>query len=394
MARQPYFLTKKQFNCIIQKYGGGRVWSLCANMSEYGMIVFMDSVERMLSINLKFEGSEGNFQYIEIRLANNVGQISRIDRYEYTSASRTQFEFMYTEEYGTVYNEFRPISKPSAATKRNMLSNTKKLEQRLTDVMKLLEQSEKRIHTMTEQAEQSFLNSPTYHQMQQELDFYKSLNKLNEIHLANAKKQAIVATEHIQQIYKDNIRMCEHGAELNYWIGITECWHDAKDYENLRSEIRTLKGNIEQKELAVADRDAEIHRLQLLTGEMKCQIANTPDSCYIEHKELELLRAENNELKKCIAGLEEQLFSLSSAANLKDHKSSFVERDIEHHKTGNLPKKMGRPPVVDSQKIDSIIKLSSDGYSIRHIAEQLDMSVGNVHRYIKLYGAGALSKEK
>ena len=108
--------------------------------------------------------------------------------------------------------------------------------------------------------------------MKQELERFKSLNKLNDVHLASVKKQSISMDEHTRQIYEDNKRMCEHEADTNYWEGITENWHDAKEYEKLRDEIHELKVNLEQKEQSIADRDAEINRLQWI-------IAKDNDKC-------------------------------------------------------------------------------------------------------------------
>ena len=387
MATRKYFLTKKQISSVFQKYGSGHRWSLRADMSEYGRIIFMDSLDYMLSVNLLGEGSENQFLYIEIHIANSSGIIIRKDRYEYCDISKSRFEFVYTEENGCFYDEFRSISKPSTAIKRNKLANARKLEQQLADTQKLLEFSENRIQLLFEQAEHGFLNSPTYQQMQQEIDFYKSLNKLNDIHLANANKQFQSTAEHLRQVYEDNSRLCKHKWDADYWIGVTERRHDEKDYEKLRDEIYTLKGSIDQKEQAVADRDAEIHRLQLLISEMQCKLRSSPASSDCkDHEELESLRMENDRLREHIASLEEQLTLVP--ITVRDNTAPIIEQIIERQKEQNTPKKLGRPFVVDKQKKDLVITLRTKGYSIRRIADQLGMSVGNVHRYIKMHENG------
>ena len=52
--------------------------------------------------------------------------------------------------------------------------------------------------------ENTFLHSPTYLQMQKEIDFLKNLEKLNQRHLASTKATLHKWDEGYQQVYEDN----------------------------------------------------------------------------------------------------------------------------------------------------------------------------------------------
>ena len=357
-----HFLTKQQINFIIQKYGGGHRWSLRTDITTYSSIAFSDSLERMLTINLMLEMNEIKFPYIEIRITNSAGVIIRKDRYDYVDTERKIIQFSHCEESGCFFRDFRKIKETFSSTKSS--NKLQRLEQQLANALKQIERYEILICTFQKNSQYDFLNSPMYHQMQEEIDFYKALNKFNDMHLANVKTQAIAADEHLQQIYQDNIRICKHEGNMDYWIGITECWHNASDYENLREEIRVLKGIIEQKELALMDRDSEIRRLQLLLGEMKCRMDTAPVASPYRN--------------------DDELPMFATVANSTSSELDIIEHNIEQTSAKITSKKPGRPPAVDSKKIDLIMQLRNQKYSIRTIAEQLNMSVGNVHRYIKM----------
>lgn len=473
MANRKHFITKKLINYIIQKYGGGHRWSLRDDISERDIVTYTSNDGRMLTINLMWEGKENQFPYIEVHITDKDGIIIRKDRYDYSNTDKTRIEFVYTEENGHFYDEFRKVGVTMARPRQSKEAKIKELEKRLADTMKWLEDTQKRNAVMAEQAEQGFLNSPTYYQMQQELEFFKSLSKLNDIHLASAKKQTMRADEHLRQVYEDNKRMCEHEGDTEYWIGITECWREAKEYEKLREEIRELKGKVEQQEQSIADRDAEIHRLQMVIGEFKCENPTTTLPSEQSSEELETLHKENQELteenkelsrqvseywqqirklegevsrqktlrlnvksekrqveielenermkkydqyvpedaasyqamvhdlrfykhlceqqteyrqtlERRIKELEEQVSDLATTTLPTNEAVAIIEQNIEQAKEIKVPKKSGRPPKVDSQKMALIVELKANGHSIRSISEQLNMSVGSVHRYIKM----------
>ena len=89
-------------------------------------------------------------------------------------------------------------------------------------------------------------------------------------------------------------------------------------------------------------------------------------------------------LERRIKELEEQVSDLATTTLPTNEAVAIIEQNIEQAKEIKVPKKSGRPPKVDSQKMALIVELKANGHSIRSISEQLNMSVGSVHRYIKM----------
>lgn len=184
-------------------------------------------------------------------------------------------------------------------------SKTQKLQSELDNYKKWLQESEARNKKMREQAENSFLNSATYCQMMEKIGFIEALNNLNQSHIKHLESQKRKVDESIQQIYTDNKAMMEHykedGEENPYFIGLTENWHEAKEYTKLKSEIADLKGKVEGLETLLKDRDTEINRLQGVVGELRHKITTAPsDNTDDLQKKIEILCKENQELRELI----------------------------------------------------------------------------------------------
>lgn len=345
-------------------------------------------------------------------------------------------------------------------------SKTQKLQSELDNYKKWLQESEARNKKMREQAENSFLNSATYCQMMEKIGFIEALNNLNQSHIKHLESQKKKVDESIQQVFADNKAMMEHykedGEENSYFIGLTENWHEAKEYTKLKSEIADLKGKVEGLETLLKDRDTEINRLQGVVGELRHKIATTTapsDHTEDLQKKIEILCKENQELRDAknkaesevsrqrtlrmnvksdlrqvereletermkkyeqyvpedaasyqamvhdlefyknlceqqtdyrqtlerrIRELEEQVSNLATTTLPTDEAVAIIEQNIEQAKEIKAPKKSGRPPKIDSQKMALVIELKANGHSMRSIAEQLNISVGSVHRYIKM----------
>lgn len=88
-------------------------------------------------------------------------------------------------------------------------------------------------------------------------------------------------------------------------------------------------------------------------------------------------------LEKRIQELENQVMELTSDMPVKKA-ASIIEQNIEQDKLIKPAKTVGRPPKVDNHKVALILELKAAGHSIRAIARQLRISVGTVHRFIKL----------
>lgn len=278
MAKKKHFITQKMINTIIQKYGGGHKWSLREDISEHSIVTYTDIKGRMLTINLMWEGKQGQFTYIEVHITTTDGIIYRRDRYDFKDTEYKVIEFVYTEENGHYYETFRKVGETMArATKE---SKIKELEKRLEEMTGYYEQVTKRNAEMAERGEESFLNSPTYYQMQEQLDFYKRIADLNQMHIDSQKKWGYRQADKVQQVYEDNKRLMEQAGE-EYHIGCMV--REETEYERLREEIRELKGALDGKNLNLVARDKMI-------ADMMIQIAD--------------LRAENKALKKSDVDIE------------------------------------------------------------------------------------------
>lgn len=162
-----------------------------------------------------------------------------------------------------------------------------RLQEMLDGFRKYIEQVDKRNAELLQAEEGTFLHSPTYLQMKEELDFVKNLNKLNEIHIASIKGQLHKADDNYRQVFIDNKALTSEKADREYFVGITENQRTAREYQKLKQEVFDLQGKVEQQELSIADRDNEIHRLQMLLAEKT-----------IEKQRLEQSVVENHTLKE------------------------------------------------------------------------------------------------
>ena len=141
------------------------------------------------------------------------------------------------------------------------------LEERIAVYESAVERLEKRNAELVAAEEGTFLHSPTYIQMKEYAAFMENINKLNEYHSASLRTQIKRADDSIQQILEDNKKITSESADIDYFVGITENWHDAFEFEKLKKEIMELQGKIEQKDQSIKVRDEEISRLQLALGE-------------------------------------------------------------------------------------------------------------------------------
>ena len=154
MARSTYFFTKKKLNEILKLYGGGYRWTLHEELSEKRQISYMDKKGCMLTINEAYEGRNGQFTYVEVRISDANGKIIRKDRFDFTHTNTDDIEFVYSEENGHFYSDFRKVGMTMArATKE---SKIKELEERVKSLQESLEILSKRNNEMAQRAEDSF----------------------------------------------------------------------------------------------------------------------------------------------------------------------------------------------------------------------------------------------
>lgn len=204
-------------------------------------------------------------------------------------------------------------------------SRTQKLQEELNNYKQWLKESEERVDKFREQAENSFVNSPTFRQMEEKISFLESCNKLSEGHLKSAKGSANRLDHAVQQVYGDNKKlMAEHTEDTDYFIGITENWHEAWEYEKLRNEILTLQGRLDATTTLLSDRDTEIERLQGVVGELRNE--REPEDALYE--EINSLKEENSSLRYQVEELKCQL-SQNSSATLPSDDSRMKELEYE-----------------------------------------------------------------
>lgn len=141
------------------------------------------------------------------------------------------------------------------------------LEKELVMYQGLLEKTQKRNRELVNAEEGTFLHSPTYIQMKEQINFLEKLGALDKNHMDSVIKQSKKTDAAIRQIYEDNKRLTEGHTDIEYFIGITENWHSASEFKKLEEKILELEATIEQKTLAIENRDAEVYRLQMRLAE-------------------------------------------------------------------------------------------------------------------------------
>ena len=183
---------------------------------------------------------------------------------------------------------------------------------------------------LIQQAEENYLNSYTYRQMHEKIDFLENMIRGLELQLQMVKRQTLQYTTDLQQLYKDNEEMLAHQGDNEYFIGITNTWRDAYDFEQLKKENNRLKSIVESN--------------KVVQQELQKQIDNVINT---------------------------KLFK--------------IEEKIQEEKRSRIAaqKKRGPKPKISDEQKQLILELGQKGYSIREIAGEMDCSVGSVHRIIK-----------
>jgi hypothetical protein len=359
MAKKQHFIPQKLINTIIQRYGGGHRWEKDKAQSRNDLIWFSEKGGCSLTINQMWEGKNGQFPYIEVHISDFDGNIYRKDRYDYTDTSQTNVEFAYVDENGVIYDYFIDVGDSISRNKK--VKNIKDLEKKLQSAQDRLEWMSARNSEMVNNAEKEFLHSPTYNKMLQEIEYLKALKCLCENHIYDIKKTMKSSNDTVRQIYNDNKAFYEHRTDDEYFIGITENWHAANEYIKLQNELRRLESVIEGQEQIIADRDNEISRLQ--------EVISGDDA-------KSMLSASQNRVSQ----LESEL-SLLRQQTANSDSNAIIEQNIEQLKTKRKP---GRPAKIGDDKTSTVLELKKNGNSIRSIAKNVGISVGAVHRIIKM----------
>lgn len=136
------------------------------------------------------------------------------------------------------------------------------LKESLAIYQESVEQLTKQNADLIRTKEEAFKSSPSYSQMQNRISYLESLNKLTEQKLASAESKIRRMDDAARQVYADNQKLISENTEAEYFIGITENYHEAEEWQELRHENMRLQGKIHQLQESISLRDAEILRLQ------------------------------------------------------------------------------------------------------------------------------------
>lgn len=171
----------------------------------------------------------------------------------------------------------------------------------------------------------------------------------------------------LKEIYKENeeLRKAKNKAE-------SEVLRQRTLRKNIKIELDSVKRELEAERMKKYD--------QYVPEDAATYQATVRDLEYYKilvHNQTDYRKT----LEKRIQELEDQVMELTSNIPLKKA-ASIIEQNIEQDKL--ITKAVGRPSKVDNHKIALILELKANGHSMRSIAKQLRVSVGTVHRFIKL----------
>lgn len=148
-------------------------------------------------------------------------------------------------------------------------SRTQKLENELSKYKNWLAIQEEINKRMHDNGENSFLNSATYLQMKEQIEFLDNCNKLSEIRRVNAEGRWKKFSDNERKLYEDNKAFLEHDGDSDYFIGIIECFGEINEVHKYKDETKSLEGKIQGYKDIIAERDKEIERLQGIVAELK-----------------------------------------------------------------------------------------------------------------------------
>ena len=214
--------------------------------------------------------------------------------------------------------------------------------------------------------EYSLFNSPTYYTMKEKIEFLEAVSQADKINIKNLEADLQKSKLNIEQVKLDNSRLMEHSrSDEGYFIGITDCEYDTKEYYALKLENRGLQGNIKALKEELDVKVGEISALQEKIGQLQWELVH-----------MQQKQNKNEET--------DQQLTISDVQQM-DHAIKIIEQELEQERKNreHVKSKAGRPPKIDAKAIAMISELYKKGYSMRAIASKMGCSVGSVHRLIK-----------
>lgn len=142
------------------------------------------------------------------------------------------------------------------------------LRKELEEYKGFLANSEAKMKSFQDQAEDAFVASPTYIQMQETIQFQKNLINASDISRGKAIARNNETIEVARKVFEDNKKFLENDGNSDYFIGITDCFKDLLEVNNFKTQISELKGQLEGAKISIKEREEEINRLTWKIGEL------------------------------------------------------------------------------------------------------------------------------
>ncbi len=156
---------------------------------------------------------------------------------------------------------------------KKRLTKTQKLEQDLELYKELLMKRDELVHRLQENGEHSFLNSPTYLQMQEKIRFLEASAKLSEIGRINSEGRVSQISNSVNEVYSDNKTLVKNNTDLAYFAGLTESYNDVREVQKYKNERNNMEGKLKAYKDIVSERDTEIERLQKTLAECEYKLS-------------------------------------------------------------------------------------------------------------------------
>lgn len=350
--------SRKIISSILNEYGGSSRYSRNERFPDTYCYDDKVNIGATLTIESKTD-KEKYTPYIEVHLSDNKGKIIQTDRYE-VLFDGTELYKVSSHKKG---KDIEDINEKIAYVGTNARKSKNDLEQQVKNLSSQVKMLEEMNQRLLNNAEQEFLNSRTYVEMLEKIDYLEAVKRFNESTLADAEARAEKNTAEIEQIYKDNKKFIQNKDNEGYFVGITENWHEAWEYEQLKQEINRLKGHISANTVLMIQKEKMIE--DLLADKAK-------------------LKKELSAAKK--TAKQDKTFTSDSQPIIMDGKTlEQIEQEIKIRTEKRMAeyKKPGKKTSMSDGVQSTIIELHNKGYSYMEIARQVGYSKTRVYDYIK-----------
>lgn len=224
--------------------------------------------------------------------------------------------------------------------KKNRKSKTQRLEQELQDYKKYLKTSEDLVKKLRDQAEDSFLSSATFIQMQDRIQWLELVAKSSEMSRIEATGRTKKYSDLDRKLYADNKKFLEHDGESDYFIGIIECYEEINEVLKFKNQTLALEGQVNEYKDIIAERDKEIERLQEEIANLKHECPKrtilSPELQYTYDETLRQNETLQNQLdaeRKRADSYEKKIENLQSVVTelKKESTTTALSPDMQHN---------------------------------------------------------------